>query len=305
MEEKKCEKCNKIFATKYTLKKHIEAKICQEIRTGPIYSSCISGGCEYKTLNKSDLQKHLRTCKYIQMDITIENLRQEHKKEIENLKIEHQREILRLKEEWMQKEQDRFTTLLEKVISKPAITNNTTNNTNNTNNIRGNNNNLQTILATPELYEKQIDPNRIKSIDHSIFEKHFWEGQKGIARFCVENIINTTDENGNNKMLLCCTDPSRKRFKYVNDNNHITDDIEARHFIDAVSKPIVNVCRKVYDGVVKKIEDDKKETEDAFDLNLLEDKTSIAQQKLLEINDIGDHNRNTDYKNEMMILLKK
>ena len=39
MDEKKCNWCNRIFSTKYTLKKHIETKICQEIRTEPIYFS--------------------------------------------------------------------------------------------------------------------------------------------------------------------------------------------------------------------------------------------------------------------------
>ena len=269
---------------------------------------CISIRCDYKTHKNSDLQKHVKSCKFVEIDniiktIHIENemmlsIKDERIKQLEYSLQEKDKEIER-----MEKEQERLASLFEKAITKPAVMNNTTNNTTTT--IRGSNNNLQSFLASPELYEKQVDPERIKSINQSDVERHFWLGQKGIARFCVDHIVNTTDEDGNSKMLLCCTDSSRKRFKYVDADNHVVDDIEARHFIDTVSAPIVTVCRKVYDNVVKKIEDDMKETKDAFDLNLLENKTNIAQQKFLEINNIGDHNRNSEYKNEMSILLKK
>jgi hypothetical protein len=309
-----CEKCNKVFVTKYTLKKHIESNVCDkknEKNNSVLTMTCSSFECDYKTVKKTDLQRHIKSCKYIEIDNVhekyqkeIEKLRNEYQKEIDQLRNEHQKEILNIQKACMEKEQDRLTSLFEKVITKPAVMNNTTNNTTTTT-IRGSNNNLQSFLASPELYEKQVDPERINSINQSDVERHFWSGQKGIARFCVDHIVNTTDEEGNSKMLLCCTDPSRKRFKYVDADNQVVDDIEARHFIDTVSAPIVTVCRKVYDSVVRKIEDDKKGTKDAFDLNLLENKTNIAQQKFLEINNIGDHNRNSDYKNEMSILLKK
>ena len=334
-----CENCNKTFSTKYTLKKHTETQKCNSDSE----YTCTSSKCDYKTLRHSDLKKHIKTCKIIEVETILYNNQQEHKKQYEQLRIEyenqlrieeyekqiaqlrveHEKQIVQLhteykkqieeykkqidhlhvKEEYMEKEQERMTSLLEKAMTKPLITQNTTTNTNTT--IKGNINNLQNILAPNDLYEKQVDPDRIKSIDHSIIEKHFWLGQKGIARFCVDHIIKTTDDDGNNKLLLCCTDPSRKRFKYVDADNQVTEDIDARHFINMVSEPIVTVCREVYDDVVKKIEDDKKETTDAFDLNFLENKTTVAQKKFLEINNIGDHNRNSDYKNEMSILLKK
>jgi hypothetical protein len=304
-----CEKCNKTFSSKYTLKKHSELMVCaKESDKEKNDKLCISIRCDYKTHKNSDLQKHVKSCKFVEIDniiktIHIENemmlsIKDERIKQLEYSLQEKDKEIER-----MEKEQERLASLFEKAITKPAVMNNTTNNTTTT--IRGSNNNLQSFLASPELYEKQVDPERIKSINQSDVERHFWLGQKGIARFCVDHIVNTTDEDGNSKMLLCCTDSSRKRFKYVDADNHVVDDIEARHFIDTVSAPIVTVCRKVYDNVVKKIEDDMKETKDAFDLNLLENKTNIAQQKFLEINNIGDHNRNSEYKNEMSILLKK
>ena len=321
-----CEKCNKTFSSKYTLKNHSESKICERktncntsmptMPTIPI--KCSSTRCKYQTQSRSDIQKHLKTCKYIEIDSIVYEINKEHKKEIENYQIEignlnkehkkeienHQIEIGNLNKEHKKeieifnKDIERMTFLLEKAVSKPVFA--TTNNT--TNNIRGNNNNLQNILANPDLYKKQVDPDRIKNINHEIIEEHFWLGQKGLARLCVDHIIKTSEQDGN-KYLLRCTDPSRKRFKYIDTTNKIAEDMEARNFISLVSIPIKTVCRDVYDKIVKKLDDDKKDTSDVFDLDFLDSKTTMAHQKFSEINDITDHSRNSEYKNEMSILL--
>jgi hypothetical protein len=302
-----CEKCNKVFATKYTLKKHTETNKCLE-RIETHLKKCLSLKCDYQTQNKTDLQKHIKVCRFVEVDHIlhkhkneVDSILERHLREIEKMKNENEIEILRLKNEWMQKEKELLTSLVEKAVSKPLISHNTNTNTNTT--IRGNNNNLQQILASNEIYQKQVDPERIMNIDRKIIEKHFWLGQRGMAKMCIDHIIKTQDSDGNNKLLLCCTDPSRKRFKYIDATNNIIEDIDARHFINIVSIPIKTVCRDVYDDIIKKIEDDKKDTTNGFDLNMLETKTSVAQQKFLEINDIADHNRNSEYKNEMSILL--
>ena len=51
--EKLCEKCNKSFSTKYTLKKHMEANICKNDDD----NKCSSSQCEYKSSKKSDVHK--------------------------------------------------------------------------------------------------------------------------------------------------------------------------------------------------------------------------------------------------------
>jgi hypothetical protein len=320
-----CSKCNKIFATKYTLNTHIRTNVCARDESAP--TTCLSSRCNYQTTNKYDLQKHIKTCKYIEIDLEIEKIQQQHQTEIYNLANNYQREIgklnselamlrkdhtndiLRTKNECMDSEHERLTSLLEKAIATPTILTNNTSNTMNTltntsTNIKGNNNNLQNILAPHELYEKQVDAERIQSIDPSIIEKHFWFGQKGMAKFCVEHIAKVKDNQGNEKMLLCCTDPSRKRFKYYDESNQIVEDMDARHFIGQVSTPIKTVCRDVYDSIMKKIEAERENTTDN-DAFFLANKTTIAQQKLFEINNISDNNRNSEYKQEMTILLNK
>jgi hypothetical protein len=248
------------------------------------------------------------------MDLMREKIHQEYQTELnnKNREIEQLRQQIviltheiHIKTEYMDKDQERMTSLLEMAISKP--TNTTTNNTmttsTNTNTtIKGNNNNLQNILASHDLYEKQVDAERIQSIDPSIIEKHFWFGQKGMAKFCVDHIAKVKDVQGNEKMLLCCTDPTRKRFKYRNDENEVVEDMDARHFIGQVSAPIKTACRDVYDSIMKKIEEER-ENNNSNDAFFLANKTSMAQQKLFEINNISDNNRNSEYKHEMSILL--
>jgi hypothetical protein len=246
----------------------------------------------------------------------IDDIRREHTNEMDLLKEEHkkelaQQEVFYLKKDvdnrrdMYEKEQERMSSLLEKVVSKPAvITNNHTSNTS----IKGNNNSsvnhLQSVLASHDLYKKQTDAERIKMIDPAVVEKHFWAGQKGIARLSVKDIISVNDD-GEEKMIICCTDPSRRRFKHVDENNNIVDDVDARDFIDKTAPALVNECRNAYDRIINKIEDNKKKTTDVFERDGFDNKSTIAQQKLLEISNIGDHNRNTVYKNEMARLLKK
>lgn len=333
--ENQCEKCNKIFSSKYTLKKHIETnKKCAMMEL-----KCASERCPFMTHSKDLFQKHITDCEHIKIDTLIQTIVNEKDNQILELHviIEQQKSIIDQKDEiiknqsnemdtkndlivtfenkgnelkkaiecikvekgCIEKENERLTVLLEKMMDKPLITNNTTTHTTN---IKGNQM-IQNVLASSDVYNRQIDSERIRSIPHKIIEKHFWLGQKGIARFCLNHIVKSSDDDGTEKMILCCTDPSRKRFKYFNASNKIVEDIEARHFTDLISVPIKTVCREVYDMIIKKIEDDKKETTDVFDLDLLESRISIAQQKFLEINNIGDHQRNSEYKNELSILL--
>ena len=57
------------------------------------------------------------------------------------------------------------------------------------------------------------------------------DGQRGIARLCTEQIINTKDK----KKLLVATDQSRNKFRYMDEKGNMKDDIEARTFIEKVS----------------------------------------------------------------------
>ena len=159
---------------------------------------------------------------------------------------------------------------------------------------------IQNILS--DKYDEYTSHERIETIARQSIEKYFWEGQAGISRFCVDHII-TTDGDDQRKKIICCTDMSRKKFKYLKDDRLI-EDVEARAFTEKISLPIKKVCREVYDATIRKIEEEREEKTDAFDLNLLDHKTNRAQKNLLDIINIDDNNQNTEYKNELSILLK-
>ena len=68
------------------------------------------------------------------------------------------------------------------------------------------------------------DPEKIKKIFDEKYDRFtLAEGQKGIAKFAVDNIL--TDEDGN--LTYICADPSRGIFKYQNENGEIEKDVHA------------------------------------------------------------------------------
>ena len=314
LEENKCEHCLKTFKSKSSLKTHIETnKKCikerKERRQGSnenidnienIQDKCVYKCiCNYETFNKHDFSKHKLKCN---IDMLFDTLMKNKEKEIDDLKknfrekeIELQT-IIREKEiELKQKDHqiDSLTSLLEKSMMTPSIQNN---NNNSTNTLKGNQF-IQNILS--DKYDEYTSHERIETIARQSIEKYFWEGQAGISRFCVDHIIAT--DGG--KKIICCTDMSRKKFKYLKDDRLI-EDVEARAFTEKISLPIKKVCREVYDSTIRKIEEEREEKTDAFELNLLDHKTNRAQKNFLDIINIDDNTQNTEYKNELSILLK-
>jgi hypothetical protein len=301
MSEFVCIYCKKEFKSKSSHKTHIETnKTC--IKNRPDKSQYIlqECACSYQSYNKHDFQRHLSKCKDACKHLSEEVLRlksfiEEKDKELLRLK-QISEEVLRLKSVVDEKDKqiEYFREMMDKAISKPTSTSITTN----SNSSIKNNNNILNILS--DTYEEQTLSDRVEAIARKSIQKYFWQGQKGIANFCVDHIIKSQD----GKMIICCTDPARKKFKYLKQDQMI-DDLDARMFTDKISVPIKNVCREVYDNIMKKIDEEREEKTDAFDLNALDTKTSIAQEKFLEITNLNDHQKNSEYKTELSILLKQ
>jgi len=278
-----CDFCKKEFKTKSSLRTHIETnKKCitsrskEDIKNIEIHK-CL---CDYETFNKHDYNKHKLKCKIYSIMQKKEDENNGLKDIIEQLKSKLYEKEIEMKHIFVQI--DSYKELLDKAISKPSIT---TNNTQT--NIRGNQI-IQNILS--DKYDEYTSHERIEQIARESIEKYFWEGQAGISKFCVDHII-ATDEG---KKIICCTDMARKKFKYLKDDRLI-EDIEARAFTEKISVPIKKVCREVYTDTIKKIEEEREEKTDAFELNLLDHKTNRAQKNLLDIINIDDYNQNTEY----------
>ena len=133
-------------------------------------------------------------------------------------------------------------------------------------------------------------------------EQVFLEGQRGIAQLCTEHVIKTKD----NKALMLCTDVSRKKFKYMDDQGNIKEDYDARTFTNKVSKPIKDASRIVYDSILFDVKSEKEmlEEDDYSRKAYLNSKELKTIDCFVQITHFDDPDNNGDFKNELAILNK-
>jgi hypothetical protein len=180
-----------------------------------------------------------------------------------------------------------------KAVDKPTITTNTTNTI--TNQIRN-------CFSTKHFLEDIKIADIKRKCQSSLTEQILMDGQRGIARLCTEQIINTRDK----KKLLIATDHTRAKFRYMDKQGNLKDDIEARTFIEKVSKPIKEVADIVFDNVLSCIKDEKEmlEDDDYSRKAELNDKELQANRSMMYIKCFDDPKHNSDFTNELAILNK-
>ena len=233
-----CSFCNKEFKSTSSLNYHQKtAKYCLEIQ-GKGLSEYKCDHCDKIFSTKYTLSSHIDICK--------EQEKEREKEIYKEVEIEKYKLLL--------SERDNMIKSLEKQISELNHTiaeiakqpKNTTNNIKTQNN--QNNQNIQNILTDYKTYEEYTSKDRILSLakDNNI-EDYFWKGQRGVAEFVYDRIAKT--ENG--QMIICCTDPSRNRFKYKNESNGISEDIDAHLFHKKISDPIKKIYNDVHSNIQK------------------------------------------------------
>jgi hypothetical protein len=124
-------------------------------------------------------------------------------------------------------------------------------------------------------------------------EQIFFGGQRQIAKLCYDAIIKLKD----GKLIVCCTDISRGKFKMYDLHGNIKEDIEARYFTDKVAKHI-------YECVLESIEDQQSmltETESHKKYDLM-DKYKRTCDAYIEIINVDDPDRNNEFRNELASL---
>lgn len=281
-----CNFCNKTFSTISSLNKHKEtAAYCVKIQNN--FDNFHCNLCPKKFSTKKLLEKHTEECKQDLHDLELTRykiLLEMKEKEFENYKTEKESQIKKLED------------MLEKAnitisdIAKQPKTINTT--------VRGDQN-IQNILSDYSAYKEYTSYDRIFSIakdDKDFDKKYFDKGQAGIAQFVCDRIVNTED----GKMIICCTDPNRKRFKYQSKKNGITDDIEARHLTKKIAKPIKDVCQIVHQNIQRELD-----TTDNIDKFVIDNRREWSCEQLGQISLIDDNKRNQIYKRELSILLSR
>lgn len=272
-----CEYCKKEYSSKSSLKTHQNTtKKCIEIQNRvnsenkePLFK------CEYCGNNfgsKKGQNSHILTCSIkLKLDSILEerenNLKKEFEKqyeerikeieqyyeyklkEIENYydhKLNNDVKIARL-ETMNEIYQNDHKSLIE-IAKQPK---NTISNTHNNNKILS----LQTPL------DFNIDHVR-DLIESKYTLEHIFDGQKGIAKFALENLLK--DNDGNLKYI--CTDPSRQVFKYKDTYGDLQKDLEARKLTNFLFDG--GIKHKACDIIANFISNNNKDKNN-FDLNNL------------------------------------
>ena len=300
-----CEYCNATLTSKYVLKGHLQNnKACLSIRNLDFKTEYLCRGCNHYYTCIQKLSIHHETCRYYQCLLLKEEYDlklQEKDQKILDIIQEKDQKIIELKEahekivKELQAQIDKMFGTIEKLasqaIDKP--TNVTTNN------------NVKNVYSDKYFLEK-LTPEDIKhKCRNYLTEQIFFQGQRGIARMCTEHIIHTKD----NKVLLTCSDVSRKKFKYVDEHGNIKEDYDARAFMEKVIGPIKQVSQEVYESILSDVKYEREELENKRDLESMERKTALhyktdmaadCYRQIIFI----DSNENHDFKNELAILNK-
>ena len=321
-----CEHCKIFLKSKYSLKNHlVNNKSCLKIRGLTLDTEFICRGCNVVFMNNNNLTVHTDTCKkYIKV-----YLQDGHKKEIQRLEKEHSEQIEKIikthKDEMKEIEfethirynelQTRYNDLSEqydKTVSKLELKINqcdtfiqslaregvnkpTTTTTNTVNN------NIRNILSQEYTLDKLESKQIEDTIREHYTERDFYNGQKGLADFCVKRLIKTPD----GKMLLCCTDSSRKKFKILDMNGNMKEDIEAREFCRTLEIPIKTITKEIYDRIEAEISKEKARlSKDDFSRReKLNGDSMRAQQVFVKNMNFDDLNYNQEFIHELCVLL--
>jgi hypothetical protein len=109
------------------------------------------------------------------------------------------------------------------------------------------NNHNKILINTPvDLSQSTVQ----LAIQNGFSDEYLVQGQKGVARFAVDNILK--DEQG--KLIYVCTDPARQIFQYKNKDGSIQKDVRAtkltKALLDGELKSTTHkiACDKMKDG---------------------------------------------------------
>jgi len=310
-----CEYCKLVLKSKYNLKAHLSNnKACLKLRGLEMTSKFTCKDCNLSFMGNVSLTSHLEICKKKELSKHNEEqeklikeqelklkdqkkLIKEQDKIIKEQEIQHKKEILEMKDhndkiiKNLQEQLDKMFSTIEKLIDKPTGTTNVTMTTNNVRNI-----------YSDKYFLDKLTPEEVKKkCQNYLTEQVFFNGQKGIAQLCTDHIIKTKD----NKVLLTCSDVSRKKFKYIDENGNLKEDYEARTFTDKVFDPIKKASQVVYENILSDIKDEQEREEIDYNRkSVLNDKTMKAIDCFAQIVNIDNPSSNSDFKNELAILNK-
>ena len=236
----KCEYCEKTYSSKGALNKHQKtAKYCIKIQNelkdpGSPEIEFNLFHCEYCNKNltsKIRLKTHQESCikmfhhLIFEKDLIIKQKDLEIEQEIIDKKT-----ILNLYNLDNQTLKDRIIELEteNRVLREHSKENQSTiNEIAKQPRIATTNNHNKILINTPvDLSQPTVQ----HAIQNGFSDEYLVQGQKGVARFAVDNMLK--DKDG--KLIYICTDPSRQIFQYKNDQGKIEKDVRATRLTQAL-----------------------------------------------------------------------
>ena len=303
-----CTFCKVSVSTKYVLKNHMDTnKACLALRNLEFKTKFICKGCNNYSIDIQKLNNHQKICKEYQIYM----LKERYEKKIKEIEKEFGETIIqhetKIKEQVLsfekiikdlQTQNDKLFSTIENLASK-AIERPSTTTTTTTNNVT---NNIRATFSDTYFLEDIKEEDVKRKFQNYLTEETFFGGQRTIAKLCSDHIIRTKDK----KVLLTCTDTSRKKFKYVDEKGNVKEDHEARLFTEKISKPIKAVSKEVYDSILFDVKNEKEtlEDDDYSRKAFLNNKELSAIDSYVKITYFDDPEHNNDFKNELAILNK-
>jgi hypothetical protein len=290
---------------------------------------CTSKRCDYTTVHRYDMKKHLQRCTFVlidqelsqayekwQMEFThvlnnqIETMRYELDNQIAEFTAERDqlgktiaglqaennllREQLDDARKQVEESQKNLTRLAEKAIARPTIQ--TT--TNNHGNVK-----ITNYLADHQTYLAQTKPDFVIEQAKKHWEKYFLEwlnSQRALAKFVVNHIIRCAD-TGN--YILCCTDTSRRRFIYINHGDEKAEDMLAKLFVEKIAKPIKEVSHAMFREIIDRLEE-KKQTVPASERFLIDRNIDSVTERYFRVCEFDLDEKNSEFVAELAGLLR-
>jgi hypothetical protein len=291
----KCKFCSKSFTSKQFLLSHTakcndrvlqEQKIFFETNLQERKTLFDSKLQEQKTLFDSKLQeqKTLFDSKLQEQKTFFESKLQE-QKNLSESKLQEKDSVISIFKEQIAVLQDKLGFVALEGARKPTIQ---TNNGNTTTSV--------TQILTPFNLN---DDDILSIVKHKLDENSFLNAQKGVAKFCVDNILK--DEDG--KMRMICTDPSRERFKYMDENGVVKEDIKARQFIEKLYPPLHLASEKLYCNILENCNKIKEKIEkgEKIDPYRIKVREEAADKAWIEIRLLKNEESNKTFRKELAI----
>ena len=292
-----CEHCNLPFTSKYTLKVHLNTnKTCLKKRGLELDTKFICTACKQICANNTNLSQHLDVCKaYIclkvqeEYEMKIKDLITIHAIELKDREKE-MKDLIKEIEEIRHDHKKEITYKDDKIIDLQTQIDK-----------------MYSTIDSDKYFLEKLTPEEItKKFRNHLTEEVFFDGQPGIAKMCTEKIIKTKDE----KVLLTCTDVSRKKFKYIDEFGNVKEDYEARTFMEKVIGPIKKIGLEVYENIKSNIKDEEEELKNKRDCESMDRKTALhykndrASDCMKQILFIDVPAENGVFKNELAVLNK-